>query len=184
MSKYLLFLFSALVLIGCDKDDDSDSVTEDMPWERQFLSGNLVINSVDVLTSEVNTTNTSILDKVCYSDLPDGEFRTFSFNLFIPSHMDPDFQAGFREREWIIFFGGTMTSDIYTSGSITFIERIEINGVEYSRFSMSGSYDGSSPITKDNFQQMRIDFDIAYLDASGEEYYSAPRAVTINIDGC
>jgi hypothetical protein len=185
MRKFYLLILSAFFLFGCPPEDDSVvDLSEDEPWERQFTYGNLTINGEAVLANEQSVTNLLITDFVCYDDLPSTNFETFSVNIYVPSHTNEDYQSGFIEREWVIFFDDIVTNDIYMNGTVMFIEKIEIRDVIYSRFSMAGSYTSNNPITRDNFQQMRLDFDLAYKDENGEVFYTDPRTVVINIDSC
>jgi hypothetical protein len=182
--RLLLLLCLSFTLASCPIEDDGIEYVDDRPWERQFLHGNTIINGQDVITNEESTLNESATDYVCFDALPTDDFQTFSINIFVPTHSDSRYQSGMVEREWVIFFDATVTTDIYLSGTLQFIEKLEINGVMYSKFLVGGRYDGTDPITRENFQQMRIEFDIAYQDENEEELYSDLRVVTINIDPC
>jgi hypothetical protein len=84
----------------------------------------------------------------------------------------------------VFFGGGNVTPKIYLSGSLKFIQKEEINGITYSKFIIGGKYDGSAAITRDNFQQFRLEFDMIYKDDNGVEIYNSPRVITINIKDC
>lgn len=178
----LLGFFALFVFVGCEpEENETISDGGDQPWERQFLYGNTVINGEDVLTHEVSTTADYIEDYVCYNDIPSGSLQTFSVNVYVPTHSDPNFQSGLTTRGMHIFYNGTQTPDIIFD--VIFIRKEMLNNLEYSKFLVGGQYDGSD-IDKNNFQQFRLDFDMVYLNENGEEIHSDAKAVSIDIQGC
>lgn len=177
---FLLSLF--ISVFACSKDEEAtNSQVGDTPWNRQFLYGNTVINGQDVLTHEVSTTANHIEDYVCYSDLPTGPFQTFSFNVFVPKHLTEGFQSGNIPNGMHVFYNGQSSPDIGFEN--IFVRTETINGVLYSKFLLGGRYEGTD-ITKDNFQQFRFDFDMAYKNSDGDIVQSDAKAITINIKDC
>lgn len=178
---YLVFVL-AFSLLACESTTDSgDSDGGDQPWERQFQYGFFKINGTNVLASEESTQKDHIMDTVCYSYLPSGALQTFSINIFVPTHNNPDYSSGVVSPEMTVFHGGSRTANI--SKDLIFVERVTINGVQFSKFLVGGQHTGTN-ITSNDFQQFRYDFQMVYLDDNSDEVRSDAKAVTINIKDC
>lgn len=180
LSNYCLLALFLFPIFSCEKEEkDENQITVQPVWQKQFRFGNTRINGEDVLTYEVETTNTFMRDRVCYQHLPTGFLQTFSLNIYIPR--SDDSQAGFDTNEFVIFYGGT---SIELEPILTYIGIETIDGTEYSKFLVGGQY-FENEITRENFQQLRFGFDMIHKNPeTNEEYNRDGKFIEINFDPC
>ena len=108
------FLF---VISSCSKEEESPEPSIDASGEKQFYFGNTIINGVNVITNEVNTTNGFIEDDVCYDNLPGNSLENFSTNIFVPKHNTIGYFSGITEPEMRISYDNKQTEDISIGSS-------------------------------------------------------------------
>ncbi len=179
-----LFIIPILILISfsfssCEEEDDDLDFSGDPVWVNQFLFGNTRINGDDILTSEIETTSTFIRDLVCFENLPTGFLQTYSFNVYIPS--SEELQSGFDNIDFIIFYNNT---SVNLEPILTFISTETIDGVDYAKFLVGGQF-FEDEITRENFQQLRFDFDMVHRDFDTEEEFNRDgKYIQIDFDPC
>jgi hypothetical protein len=176
----LLFVF--LIFISCEKDNDNNS-NVDAVWEKQFYFGNFTVNGQPVLTNEEETTSEFIKDFVCYNALPSSSFTNVSFYVYIPTNVESI--PGFEVSSHVIFYDGTNISFGRGDNQLNVVDNESIiNGVSYSVFSVEVSVP-INLITRDNFQQLRFDFDMIHLDSDTEQELNRDdKFIQININPC
>lgn len=175
----LSILLMAFTLISCEESDDDAAIAVEAVWQNQFYFGNTRINGEDVLTSEMETANTFIRDRVCFQNLPNGFLQTFSFNIYIPQADDS--QAGFDTNEFVIFYDGVF---IEMEPILTYIRVETIDGMNYAKFLIGGQF-FENEISRENFQQLRFGFDMIHRNPDTEEEYNRDgKFIEINFDPC
>jgi formylglycine-generating enzyme required for sulfatase activity len=177
------FLF---VISSCSKEEESPEPSIDASGEKQFYFGNTIINGVNVITNEVNTTNGFIEDDVFYDNLPGNSLENFSTNIFVPKHNTIGYFSGITEPEMRISYDNKQTEDISIGSSLQLVGTAEINGDQYSEFILKGTYTSSinDYITKYNLTQIRVDFKMTYLDQDQNQISATPKYIKINKNSC
>lgn len=178
----LLFVF--LMLTSCEEEDNDNnpSANIDAIWDNQFLFGNTTINGQSVITNEVETTSEFIEDAVCYSNLPSSSFTSVSFYVYIPRNDQTI--PGFDVTDLVIFFANTSIFTQESNRQLSVVGTNIINGVSYSIFLVE-VFLPSDLITRDNFQQLRFDFDMRHLDVDTEQELNRDdKFIQININPC
>lgn len=103
-----------------------------------------------------------------------------STSLFLPIPILV-YQSGADSTEMTVFHGESRTPNICKT--ISFLERVTVNGVRFSKFLVEGRHSGTN-VTPNSFQQFRYDFDMVYLNDNDEEIRRNSKTVTINIKDC
>ena len=188
LPRLMLFLFVITSLfVACEKEEDDNPTSSiDSPWDRQFYFGKTNINGIDIITHEVTTANAFIEDYVCYDDLPSSNLETFSVHIFVPKISTIGYKSGITHPRMWISYDDKQTEDISIGSSLKLVGQAEINGNKYSEFILEGSYTSNSSdyITKYNFQQIRVDFTMTYLDQDENEISTTPKYIKINLNSC
>ncbi len=178
----LLIIF--LMLTSCEEEDNNSdpSANIDAIWDNQFLFGNTTINGQPIITNEVETTSEFIADAVCYSNLPSSPFTSVSFYVYIPRNDQTI--PGFDVTDLVIFFANTSILTQEIDRQLSLVGSDIINDISYSIFLVEVSLPNDL-ITRDNFQQLRFDFDMRHLDVDTEQELNRDdKFIQININPC
>ncbi len=172
-------------MLSCEDESNNDIETNadvNTVWNNQFLYGNFSINGQPVVTNEVETTSEFIEDAVCYSNLPSSSFISVSFYVYIPRNDQTI--PGFDVTDLVIFFANTSIFTQESNRQLSVVGTDIINGVSYSIFLVE-VFLPSDLITRDNFQQLRFDFDMRHLDVDTEQELNRDdKFIQININPC
>lgn len=182
--KVLFFSLFIVLFSACEEEDDSLSI--DAVWNNQFYFGNTYVSNQSVVTSEVETTSNFIDDIVCYSALPNGNFSSFTFMVYIPKSYDSNVLSGLSTTSNTIYYNGTSINISESYRNLSYLYDDYINDTPYAVFQVSIYLSSNGiNISKDTFQQMYYGFDMIHKDAeTGEEFHRDDKFIRINISGC
>ena len=184
--KILLIVLFSFIFFSCEEDNDDETLTY-KPWNDKIYNGINQINGIDIFDLPLDSsTSINLDDYCCLSDLPNGSFTTIRLKMWIPFHKDENYLSGIEtlstNRIVISYNGGEITEDIFQSGSITGLGRIE-DPNDVSKTLTGISVDAVIPskynITKDNFEYVYFPFYLIYKTQEGEEVHRSERSYTL-----
>jgi len=189
---YLLIIFLSISISCTEEDDvvtDDDNTSSATPWNRRSFIAATDIGNVSILgTQQSFSTNEDMTWAICDTDLPSGGFNTFTMRIAIPSHPDPDFQAGAINPSMDLLYrdasGQQQSEPVYVAGSSRFEQRINSpdGDGQLSVFAFDGNLNGNMTVA--SFLGLTLDYNISYLDDSREEIYSEPRTAAVLVEVC
>ena len=176
-SFYALMMLPIFLFSACSEEEDEDPTPANGPWSEQFSFGNTVINGINVTTNQDFQSEDLLRDDVCFELLPENNFQSIQLSLYVPSG-GSDYNAELSVEDMVIFYGGR-SQPVSVGDKVDYLETVPINGVEYARFEVSGTYSGRD-LDRESFQQLRCDFTVNYK-REDEVVHTDDKAVVINI---
>lgn len=181
-NKTLFISLVLLLFISCEKEEIDKGYTGDAIWENQFYFGNTAINGTSIVTSEIETANNHIKDKVCYSDLPSSTFSTWSFDVYIPSNNE--LTSGFDINGTTIYYNGASLEINNSDVWLAYEGEEMLYGNKYSIFSVEIEIPNNN-VNAENFQAMYFGFEMTHDDKeTDEEVNSDGKFIQVDFSNC
>ena len=155
----------AALLVSCTESSGPGQVTGSGSENKPVLMGNFQINSGPVTTNQDGVSTNIIDDYVLPAQLPNVNFELFTTHLYAPVASDVSTTVT-SVSAVVSRTDGTRTGNIYLSGQ--FLQRVTINGQDYSVYQLNANYHAPPTLTKANFANVAFEITLLYEDAAGK----------------
>jgi hypothetical protein len=172
----LTALVVTALIASCTESSGPDQGASSGVENKAVLMGNFQINSGPVTTNQDGTSTNLVDDYVLPAQLPNVNFELFTTHLYAPVASDVSTTIS-NVRAFVTRTDGSKTGDIYLSGQ--FLQRVTVNGQEYSVYQLNAMYASQPALTKANFANVAFDMTLLYEDSDG--YSLKTRNVTLSV---
>jgi hypothetical protein len=164
----LLFIISSLYSCcpGCEEEYDNQNSTI---YKEKSFPGFLHINGIDVVPSEVNSTNNAAEDMATLVSFPNGKLGNFGLRMYVPTDNTVSISSEVGDV-YILKSDGIHAPAFYDTGSVGGISDAFNEGINRQEFSYIFSYPDNAPdIDETNFTGFSFELHYQYENiATGE----------------